>query len=104
MFVGLIGATYSEGVSAFAMMMGWVVDDYVAWVVGIPGLLRMRSEEGGSATIPAFLGQGARTFRFTPSRWASGRFSKRAESCFSPVENTRHEESRRRSKDRLPAW
>ena len=58
MFVGLIGATYVEGVSALAMMLGWVLGDYAAWVVGIPKMLRMRSEEAGSATIPAFLGHG----------------------------------------------
>ena len=58
MFVGLIGATYTEGLSALALMLGWVFGDYVAWVVGIPRMLRTRSEEGGCATIPSFLGHG----------------------------------------------
>lgn len=58
MFVGLIGATYTEGLSSLALMGGWVTGDYVAWVVGIPEALRRRSEEGGAATIPSFLGHG----------------------------------------------
>jgi len=58
MFVGLIGATYSEGLSSLALMAGWVFGDYMAWVAGIPKALRKRSEETGSATIPAFLGHG----------------------------------------------
>ncbi len=58
MFVGLIGATYSEGLSALSMMAGWVLGDYCAWVVGIPKALRIRTEEGGCVTIPAFLGHG----------------------------------------------
>ncbi len=58
MFVGLIGATYSEGLSALSMMAGWVLGDYCAWVVGIPKALRIRSEERESVTIPSFLGHG----------------------------------------------
>ncbi len=58
MFVGLIGLTYSQGLSSLALMLGWVLGDYAAWVAGIPKLLRTRSEEGGCATIPAFLGHG----------------------------------------------
>lgn len=58
MFVGLIGATYTEGLSSLALMGGWVMGDYVAWLVGIPKALRKRSEEGGCATIPSFLGHG----------------------------------------------
>ena len=58
MFVGLIGATYSEGLSALSMMAGWVLGDYCAWVVGIPKALRIRSEESESVTIPSFLGHG----------------------------------------------
>ncbi|MCH7549489.1 MAG: histidinol dehydrogenase [Candidatus Krumholzibacteriota bacterium] len=30
MFVGLIGATYTEGLSSLALMGGWVMGDYVA--------------------------------------------------------------------------
>jgi len=58
MFVGLIGATYTQGLSSLALMLGWVVGDYVAWLAGIPELLRRRSEEAGCATIPSFLGHG----------------------------------------------
>ena len=58
MFVGLIGATYSEGLSSLALMAGWVWGDYVAWLAGIPKALRTRSEETGCVTIPSFLGHG----------------------------------------------
>ena len=40
MFVGLIGATYTEGLSSLALMGGWVIGDYFAWLVGIPKALR----------------------------------------------------------------
>jgi sodium/proline symporter len=58
MFVGLIGATYTQGISSLALMMGWVLGDYAAWRAGIPRLLRARSEDAGCVTIPAFLGHG----------------------------------------------
>jgi sodium/proline symporter len=58
MFVGLIGSTYIEGVSGIILIGGWVLGDYVAWLVGIPKALRARSEEMGVATIPSFLGWG----------------------------------------------
>jgi sodium/proline symporter len=58
MFVGLIGSTYIEGVSGIVLIGGWVLGDYVAWLVGIPKALRARSEEMGVATIPSFLGWG----------------------------------------------
>jgi sodium/proline symporter len=63
MFVGLIGATYSEGLSALSMMAGWVLGDYCAWVVGIPKALRIRSEESESVTIPSFLATESRGAR-----------------------------------------
>lgn len=40
MFIGLIGATFTEGVSSLSLMAGWVLGDYVAWLVGIPKALR----------------------------------------------------------------
>ncbi len=58
MFVGLIGLTYTEGLSSLALMGGWVTGDYAAWLMGIPKALRERSEQGGCATIPSFLGHG----------------------------------------------
>jgi sodium/proline symporter len=58
MFVGLIGLTFEQGVSALSLMAGWVVGDYTAWLVGIPKAVRKRSEETGSLTIPALLGSG----------------------------------------------
>jgi sodium/proline symporter len=39
-------------------MGGWVTGDYIAWLAGIPERLRIRSEQGGCATIPSFLGHG----------------------------------------------
>jgi sodium/proline symporter len=59
MFVGLIGATFSEGISAASMMAGWVLGDYLAWLVGVPKGLRERSEDSGTVTIPGFLGHGS---------------------------------------------
>jgi sodium/proline symporter len=58
MFIGLIGLTFNEGLSALALMGGWVVGDYTAWILGIPKALRKRSEETGALTIPSLLGHG----------------------------------------------
>ena len=58
MFIGLIGTTYSEGISALSLMAGWVFGDYAAWVIGIPKALRIKSEQSSCATIPSFLGHG----------------------------------------------
>ena len=58
MFIGLIGATYSEGISSLSLMAGWVMGDYAAWLLGIPKALREKSAQAGSATIPSFLGHG----------------------------------------------
>ena len=58
MFVGLIGATWSEGVSAAWLMVGWVAGDYLMWLVGVPERLRVRTEETGAVTLPSFMGHG----------------------------------------------
>jgi len=60
MFIGLIGATYLEGISAMWLMVGWVFGDYLAWLLRIPDRLRERSGESGALTIPSFLGDGLR--------------------------------------------
>ena len=44
MFIGLIGATFVEGLSSMWVMIGWVVGDYAAWRMRIPDKLRMESE------------------------------------------------------------
>ena len=46
MFIGLIGATYTDGLSSLALIGGWVLGDYAAWLAGIPKALRTRSEQG----------------------------------------------------------
>lgn len=42
MFIGLIGLTFNEGLTALTLMGGWVVGDYTAWILGIPKALRKR--------------------------------------------------------------
>lgn len=58
MFIGLIGATYSAGISTAWLMVGWVFGDYLAWVIGVPRQVRERSERQGTVTIPSFIGHG----------------------------------------------
>ena len=58
MFIALIGSTFTEGLSAMWVMIGWVVGDYVAWIARVPERLRRESERRGSCTIPSFLGDG----------------------------------------------
>jgi sodium/proline symporter len=58
MFIGLIGATFVEGLSSMWVMIGWVAGDYVAWRMRIPEKLRIESEKHDVVTIPSFLGHG----------------------------------------------
>ena len=58
MFIGLIGTTYSEGISAMWIMIGWVFGDYLAWIARVPDRVREESERRGTLTIPSFLGDG----------------------------------------------
>ncbi|MEE2960914.1 MAG: sodium/proline symporter [Myxococcota bacterium] len=58
MFVGLIGTTYTEGLSSVWLMVGWILGDYLAWLSGVPEKLRRRSAEIGATSIPSFLGKG----------------------------------------------
>jgi len=54
MFIGLIGATYLEGISAAWIMVGWVGGDWLAWFV-VHKKLRERSAALDVDTIPSFL-------------------------------------------------
>ncbi|MFP6684349.1 MAG: sodium/proline symporter, partial [Polyangiaceae bacterium] len=56
MFIGLIGTTFTEGLSSMWIMLGWVTGDYVAWLMKIPDRLRIESERVGAVTIPSFIG------------------------------------------------
>ena len=66
MFLGLVGISVQEGVSAVWIMFGWVVGDWLAWFV-VHGPLRKKSEEVGANTIPGFLSHGLRNGRFVSS-------------------------------------
>jgi len=54
MFIGLIGMTYLEGISAAWIMVGWVGGDWLAWLV-VHKKLRERSAKASVDTIPSFL-------------------------------------------------
>ncbi len=54
MFIGLIGMTYLEGISAAWIMVGWVGGDWLAWLV-VHKKLRERSAAASVDTIPSFL-------------------------------------------------
>ena len=56
MFIGLIGYTYYQGVSAVWLALGWVAGDMIAWHSVHPRLRRY-SEENPVNTIPAVLAQ-----------------------------------------------
>jgi len=55
MFIGLIGFTYTVGISSMWLMVGWISGDYLAWRF-IHEKVRRRSQAEGSLTIPSFLG------------------------------------------------
>jgi len=54
MFIGLIGMTYLEGISAAWIMVGWVGGDWLAWLV-VHKKLRERTAAASVDTIPSFL-------------------------------------------------
>jgi sodium/proline symporter len=54
MFIGLIGMTYLEGISAAWIMVGWMGGDWLAWFV-VHKKLRELSAAGAVDTIPGFL-------------------------------------------------
>lgn len=55
MFIGVIGFTYTVGVSAIWLMLGWICGDYVAWRLVYP---RVREQTGKLKlnSMPSFLG------------------------------------------------
>ncbi|MEZ6125483.1 MAG: sodium/proline symporter [Planctomycetaceae bacterium] len=55
MFIGQIAYTYRVGIQSIWMMVGWVLGDFVAWMLVHPRV-RHHSERVGAATIPALLG------------------------------------------------
>ena len=54
MFIGLIGLTYLEGISAAWIMVGWMGGDWLAWLV-VHKKLRKLSADAAVDTIPGFL-------------------------------------------------
>ena len=54
-FVGLIGTTYTSGISAAWIMVGWTFGAYFTWFI-IPERLREQSVAQHTKTIPTFLG------------------------------------------------
>ncbi len=57
MFIGLIGATYTAGISAMWLMVGWVLGDWLTWYF-VHERLRRSTERFNAHTIPTFLAQG----------------------------------------------
>lgn len=55
MFIGMIAYTYRVGIESIWMMVGWVVGDFVAWLLVHPRV-RSESEAHQVATVPALLG------------------------------------------------
>lgn len=56
MFIGLIGFTYTVGLSALWVVTGWIFGDYLAWSF-VHRRLRRVSEEMDSSTVVEFLSQ-----------------------------------------------
>jgi len=67
MFIGLIGATVTDGLSAMWLMVGWIIGDYLAWLV-IHRRLRERSEELQAHSVSGFISAGLGT-AFPVVRW-----------------------------------
>ncbi len=63
MFIGLIGETYTKGLSSIWIMIGWIVGDYIMWHSGIHQALRKKSEETNTETIGGFISHGLKNKR-----------------------------------------
>ena len=57
MFIGLVGITYTMGISAIWIMVGWIFGDYLMWF-WIHRRLREGSEKENARTISSFLAAG----------------------------------------------
>lgn len=57
MFIGLIGTTVAVGLSAMWLMVGWIVGDYLTWLV-VHRRLRDRSEELGAQSVGSYISAG----------------------------------------------
>lgn len=55
MFIGLIGYTYRNGISAVWMMVGWILGDLTGWLL-VHTRVRRVSEEMNVSTIPGLMG------------------------------------------------
>jgi sodium/proline symporter len=66
MFIGLIGFTYSIGLAALWVVLGWISGDYMAWSL-VHRRLRQTSAQKESSTVVAFLSQEA----VGESRWVT---------------------------------
>ncbi|MBC61251.1 MAG: sodium:proline symporter [Zetaproteobacteria bacterium] len=54
-FIGLVSYTYLTGVSSLWITVGWFIGDCLAWYSKVPELLRQKSFEESSETIPEYL-------------------------------------------------
>jgi sodium/proline symporter len=56
MFIGLIGFTYSFGISSIWVTVGWITGDYIIWRV-LYKRLRLESEKSGTGTVPSYIAE-----------------------------------------------
>lgn len=57
MFIGLIGTTVTDGLSAMWLMVGWMVGDWFAWMI-IHERLRQRSGELHADSVSSYISSG----------------------------------------------
>lgn len=55
MFVGLVGYTYAQGLSAVWLQMGWILGDVLAWMF-VHRRIRSTSEQVDAMSVPSWLG------------------------------------------------
>ncbi len=55
MFVGLIGYTYSQGIEAVWLQMGWILGDVLSWLF-VHRRIRHTAEVADSLSVPTWLG------------------------------------------------
>ena len=60
LFIGGVGFTYTIGLSSIWLTVGWVIGDYIAWLL-VFKRLRLLSEASAAETVSSFLGEDKRS-------------------------------------------
>ncbi len=73
MFIGMIGFTYTIGISAIWLIISWMIGDYVAWKM-VYKRLRKQTEASNISTVSGFISHHFNHKKQRIIQWVSGSF------------------------------